>query len=172
MGKAYGYFNNHYHGYAVENCIQVMEMIGNINSKQAEAKNRVEKYLQSSAELKSSTLESFVEPRDMTFESLMHYFVPTERLRRAEQIEDSELTILKENASRVEVLIREYHIVIDAEAATISHDCADWGKMLVTKKLCKHLAKLLLSMDRKEATEILRKMYSQQDKWRFMPYTG
>jgi hypothetical protein len=108
----------------------------------------------------------------MTFESLMHYFVPTERLRRAEQIDDSELTILKENASRVEATIRDYHIIIDAEAATISHDCADWEKILTTKKLCKHVAKLLLSMNREKATEILRKMYTQQDRWRFMPYTN
>ncbi len=149
-----------------------MEMIGNINAKQVEAKNRVEKYLRSSAELKSSTLESFVEPRDMSFESLMHYFVPAERLQRAEQIEDSELTIREQNAGRVDAVIRGYHIVIDAEAATISHDCADWGRVLATKKLCKHIAKLLLLMNREKATEMLRKMYTQQDKWRFVPYTS
>jgi len=170
--KIYGYFNNHYHGYAVENCLQVLEMIGNINGKQVEAKNRVEKYLQSSAELKSSTLESFVEPKDMTFESLMHYFVPTERLNRAKQIEDSELTIRKQNVNEIEAVIRDYHIVIDAEKATILHDCADWEKVSATKKLCKHVAKLLLSMNREKAAEILRKMYAQQDKWRFMPYTS
>jgi uncharacterized protein YecE (DUF72 family) len=172
VDKIYGYFNNHYHGYAVENCLQVMEMIGNINAKQVEVKNRVEKYLRSSVELKSSTLESFVEPRDRSFESLMHYFVPAERLQRAEQIEDSELTIREQNAGRVDAVIRGYHIVIDAEVATISHDCADWGRVLATKKLCKHIAKLLLLMNREKATEMLRKMYTQQDKWRFVPYTS
>jgi hypothetical protein len=149
-----------------------MEMIGNINAKQVEVKNRVEKYLRSSVELKSSTLESFVEPRDRSFESLMHYFVPAERLQRAEQIEDSELTIREQNAGRVDAVIRGYHIVIDAEVATISHDCADWGRVLATKKLCKHIAKLLLLMNREKATEMLRKMYTQQDKWRFVPYTS
>lgn len=164
--KVFGYFNNHYHGYAVENCLQVMEMIGNIDTKQVEAKNRVEKCLQ------SSTLESFVEPRDVSFETLIRYFVPTERLRRAEQIEDCELTIRVQNEGKVDAVLRDYHIVIDVEAATISHNCADWGKILVTKKLCKHIAKLLLSMNREKAAEILRKMYTQQDKWRFMLYTS
>lgn len=172
VGKTFGYFNNHYHGYAVENCLQVMEMIGNINAKQIEARNRVEKYLQSSAGLKSSTLESFIEPRDMSFESLMRYFVPTERMQRAEEIEDRELTIRKQNASRVDAAIRDYHIVIDAKTATISHDCPDWERILTNKKLCKHIAKLLLSMNRETATEMLRKMYVEQDKWRFMSYTS
>jgi uncharacterized protein YecE (DUF72 family) len=170
--KIYGYFNNHYHGYAVENCLQVMEMIGNINTKQVETKSRVEKYLKNSGELKSSTLESFVEPRDLSFESLMHYFVPTERLRRAEQIEDNELIIRKQDASRVEAAIRDYHIVIDAESATVSHDCADWARVSATRKFCKHIAKLLLSMNREKATEMLRKMYTQKEKWRFMPYVS
>lgn len=172
VDKIYGYFNNHYHGYAVENCLQVMEMIGNIDAKQIEVKNRVEKYQRSSAELKSSTLESFIEPRDRSFESLLHYFVPAERLQRARQIEDSQLTIREQNAGRVDAVIRDYHIVIDAEAATISHDCADWGRVSATKKLCKHIAKLLLLMKREKATEMLRKMYTQQDKWRFVPYTS
>jgi len=172
VGKIYGYFNNHYHGYAVENCLQVMEMIGNINAKQAEAKNRVEKHLQESAKLKNSTLESFVEPGEISFESLMHYFVPSERLRRAEQIGDRELTVLKQNAGIVEAAIRDYHIIIDAEARSISHDCADWGKILATKKLCKHVAKLLLSMNRTRATEILEKMYNEQAKWQFLLYAS
>lgn len=171
VGKTFGYFNNHYHGYAVENCLQVMEMIGNINAKQVEARKRVEKYLQSSAGLKSSTLESFIEPRDMSFESLMRYFVLTERMQRAEEIEDRELTIRKQNASRVDAAIRDYHIVIDAKTATISHDCLDWERILTNKKLCKHIAKLLLLMNKETATEMLRKMYVEQDKWRFMSYT-
>jgi uncharacterized protein YecE (DUF72 family) len=40
----YGYFNNHYHGYAVENCLQVMEMLGLLNEVQVETKKRIEEY--------------------------------------------------------------------------------------------------------------------------------
>jgi uncharacterized protein YecE (DUF72 family) len=172
VGKVFGYFNNHYHGYAVENCLQVMQMLGNINAKQADAKSKVEEYLQSSTKPKNSTLESFVEPRNMSFESLIRYFVPSERLQRAEKIDDNELIILEQEATRIYATIRDYYIVINAEATIISHDCPDWEKTLPTKKLCKHVAKLLLSLDRKRATEILRKMYSEQDKWRFTQYKG
>jgi hypothetical protein len=72
----------------------------------------------------------------------------------------------------VEAAIRDYHIIIDTEARSISHDCADWGKTLATKKLCKHVAKLLLSMNRTRATEILREMYSEQAKWQFLLYAS
>ena len=42
--KVYGYFNNHFHGYAVENCLQVLEMLGLITQEQMEIKTRVEKH--------------------------------------------------------------------------------------------------------------------------------
>lgn len=45
VGKVFGYFNNHYHGYAVENCLQVMEMLGTIGDEQVKARDKVEKYL-------------------------------------------------------------------------------------------------------------------------------
>ena len=41
----YGYFNNHFHGYAVENCLQVLEMLGVLTREQAEAMTTVENYL-------------------------------------------------------------------------------------------------------------------------------
>lgn len=168
--KVYGYFNNHFHGYAVENCLQVMEMLGAIEARQVEAKKRVENYLQTSSKLETSTLESFVAPRTVDFENLMRYFVPAERLKRAEQMKDDELSIVRETDGNIEAVIRDYHIIIDTDAKTILHDCADWTKISLTKKLCKHIAKLLLAMDRTRATEMLRKMYKEEESWKFKPY--
>lgn len=45
VGRVYGFFNNHYHGYAVENCLQVMEMLGCLGKEQAAAKARVESHV-------------------------------------------------------------------------------------------------------------------------------
>ncbi len=36
--KLYGYFNNHFHGYAVENCLQILEMLGVMTPEQKRAK--------------------------------------------------------------------------------------------------------------------------------------
>lgn len=38
--RLFGYFNNHFHGYAVENCLQIMEMMGSITPEQKSAKKR------------------------------------------------------------------------------------------------------------------------------------
>lgn len=42
--KVYGYFNNHFHGYAVENCLQVLDMLGLLSENQKEAKSKVKKH--------------------------------------------------------------------------------------------------------------------------------
>jgi uncharacterized protein YecE (DUF72 family) len=168
--KVYGYFNNHYHGYAVENCLQIMEMTGALDQKQIEIKNRIETYRKATAQTTYSTLEAFAAPKDTSFESLIKYFVTPERLKRAEQILDSDLTITKRTSERLEATLREYHILIDAKEKMILHDCADWERVASTKKLCKHLAKLFLSTDREEANRILKDVYLQEDIWQFKPY--
>jgi uncharacterized protein YecE (DUF72 family) len=38
--KVYGYFNNHYHGYAPENCLQLIERLGLLSKEQEHAKKR------------------------------------------------------------------------------------------------------------------------------------
>jgi uncharacterized protein YecE (DUF72 family) len=168
--KVYGYFNNHYHGYAVENCLQIMEMAGALEPKQIEIKNRIESYRKAAAQTTYSTLEAFAAPKNMNCDSLMNYFVPTERLKRAKQTPDSDLTITKQVSERFEARLREYHIVIDTREKIILHDCADWERVSSTKKLCKHIAKLLLSIDRDKASEILRDLYQHEEAWQFKPY--
>jgi uncharacterized protein YecE (DUF72 family) len=167
----YGYFNNHYHGYAVENCLQVLEMLGVLTPEQAEAKNRVEDYLKTSTAFKEPKIEAFVEPSELDFESLLRAFLDADRLNRAKGIKDDELKIEKKTDERVEAAIREYHIVIDCETRTILHDCADWSKMLPAKRFCKHIGKLLLSMDIDKATNVLRSIYAQKQMWQFKQYT-
>ncbi|MCK4320812.1 DUF72 domain-containing protein, partial [Candidatus Bathyarchaeota archaeon] len=45
----YGYFNNHYHGYAVKNCLQTLEMLDILTPEQKEAKKTVETYFETKA---------------------------------------------------------------------------------------------------------------------------
>jgi uncharacterized protein YecE (DUF72 family) len=49
--KAVGYFNNHYHGYAPENCLYLIERLGLLSDEQKRAKERTKK--------KQSELQSF-----------------------------------------------------------------------------------------------------------------
>lgn len=40
--KVYGYFNNHYHGYAPENCLQLIERLGLLSREQEKAKAKTQ----------------------------------------------------------------------------------------------------------------------------------
>lgn len=169
--NVYGYFNNHYHGYAVENCLQVLEMLGVLTPEQKEAKNNVENYFKTAAKAKEPTLEAFVEPREMSFDTLLRAFMDADRLKRAQRIKDAELTIQQETDNEIKAMLREYHIVIDLQNRTILHNCADWSKMLPNKRLCKHLGKLLLTLNKERALNILRQIYANKEAWEFKPYT-
>ncbi len=166
----YGFFNNHYHGYAVENCLQVLEMLGDLTPKQAEAKTTVENYLKISTKIKRPTLEAFVEPKEMTFDNLLNTFLDKPRLKRAQRIKDEELTIQEETLNQIKALIRDYHIVIDLGNCVVLHDCADWSRVLPSKRFCKHIGKLLLSLDKEKASKILKQIYTNKEKWEFKPY--
>jgi uncharacterized protein YecE (DUF72 family) len=168
--KVFGYFNNHYHGYAVENCLQIMQMMGIIEPKQIEAKNRVEKYRKQSVQLPFSTLETFSPPKKMDFNSLTRFLVSPERLKRAQQIADNEVRIIKETEDEIEATVRDYHIIVDTKNKNLVHDCADWGKIMSTKRLCKHIAKLLSMIDQQKATDVLRSIYEKEESWNFENY--
>jgi uncharacterized protein YecE (DUF72 family) len=44
--KTFGIFNNHFHGYAPENCLQLMNMLGIANAKQLSTLNQVERHIE------------------------------------------------------------------------------------------------------------------------------
>jgi uncharacterized protein YecE (DUF72 family) len=163
--KIYGFFNNHFHGYAVENCIQIMEMLGLATPRQLETKKQVETHLNKLNQTEDSSLLTFIEPKEKAFNNLLRFFVSAERLKRAEEIKDDEVRITSETDSRVEAQVKEYNIIIDADTKTIFHNCADWQKILATKKLCKHIAKLLLSIDRQKAARTLEGLLEKRDEW-------
>jgi uncharacterized protein YecE (DUF72 family) len=166
----YGYFNNHFHGYAVENCLQVAEMLGALTPEQAQAKHKVENYFKASLALKESKLEAFFKQTEPEINDLLSAFTDKGRIERAESISDNELKIERESPLRIEATVRNYHIVIDLETKTIQHDCEDWGKGLTTKRFCKHIGKLFLSLDTEKATDILKRIRAEKEEWQFKTY--
>ena len=168
--RVYGYFNNHYHGYAVENCLEVLEMLGVLTPVQVEAKTVVKSYLKAPSE-KMARIETLVSLEQMGLRDLLLAFMDKERLKRAERIKDDEISVEKVTDSEVRASIREYHIIIDLANRVILHDCADWSRCIPDKRLCKHVGKLLFRLPKDKSTEILRRLYSEKSGWEFKPYT-
>jgi len=94
-------------------------------------------------------------------------FTNAPRLSRAEKIADDELTITRNTGDRIEAKIRKYSIEIDASARTLGHDCDDWRKGSGRKRICKHVAKLFLSLPQGQAEDLLTEMWVNRESWRF-----
>ncbi len=175
INAVYGYFNNHFHGYAVENCLQVLDMLSIQTEAQQMASKRVEKHLgRLKAERQlNKRLEVYMprgESAKPALEKLLDSFIDSGRLKRAKDIVDSEVRIVELGEDHVQAKVKDYHIIIDSEKSVILHDCADWNKLISDKRFCKHLGKLFLFMPDGKARSILEKIQTEKGDWSFSFY--
>jgi uncharacterized protein YecE (DUF72 family) len=165
--EVYGYFNNHFHGYAVENCIQILEMLGKATEEQIKIKEKIVRHNKEKLKSHQGRLE-FYHKRLNKLDEMLLSLSNKKRLDRAREIEDSEIEIINLNEKYIEVKVKRYSIKIDLKNKTIEHDCRDWGKGLSKKRLCKHVVKIFLSMSSENSTNILRNLINEKKDWKFI----
>lgn len=175
--EVYGFFNNHYHGYAPENCLQVLEMLGVITSEQTEAKKRIDDFREGmisipqveSLKPKVAALTDFksMSIEDMNVDELLDVFMDKGRLRRAREIEDKELEIEELSSEMIKAKIRDYFIIVDIINKKVTHNCGDWSRCIVNKGFCKHLGKLMLAIPKEKAEKIMRNIQTELELWDF-----
>jgi uncharacterized protein YecE (DUF72 family) len=176
--KVYGYFNNHYHAYAVKNSLEMAEMLEIITKEQKAVKDKVGAYLE--AKLKapppkpSMELTAFMPEKieNMELDDLLKVFMDESRIKRAREIKDSEITVEQASEESVKAKVREYHVSIDVPRRVILHDCADWSRCSPVKQLCKHVGKVMMSIPENISVSILKKIGAEREKWEFMPYVA
>jgi uncharacterized protein YecE (DUF72 family) len=177
--KVFGYFNNHYHGYAVRNCLQFAEMIGELTEEQKAAKESVEKYFKEAEAAakekmkeRGMTLAAYIpeEIERMDFEKLLGMFMDKGRIRRAKAIRDEEIKIEEISDSNVKALIRNYHFSVDSKNRVVLHDCADWSRCAPAKQFCKHVGKVMMTIPKEKATKLMKQIALEREKWEFKPY--
>jgi len=168
LDVVYGYFNNHFHGYAVHNCLQVLEILGIITPEQREVLEEVEKNLARPAKpLESLSIYMSPEKLPENVRDLLKMLVSESRLRRAEKMDRNLIRILEKSENYLSAEVKEYGVVIDLDRRLILHDCADWEKVRLESKLCKHIAALLLNLDENYAKNILRDIIVNRGLWSF-----
>ncbi|MEM2237331.1 MAG: DUF72 domain-containing protein [Candidatus Caldarchaeum sp.] len=155
----YGYFNNHFHGYAVYNCVQVLEMLGLAEEKHANLKQQIENYFDMMGLERTGARDDFTR--------LLSMFVDRRRLERASEIAVESVTVLEDDGARIRAKVKEYTVEIDTASKRVYHDCQDWARTSKNKKLCKHVAKLLETLPRERAAQMLRSMAEDAETWRF-----
>ena len=168
--EVYGYFNNHYHGYAPENCIDVLEMLGVATPEQKEARKHISDYWKGNVKRKvvCKTLNDFLEPEKEDVMTLLIEHIDALRLDRAKEIKDIEMIDL--STDKIIADVRGYSVYIDVEKQFILHDCGDWKRTQRERRFCKHIGALILALPEDVAIDVLLRI--KRDKWEFSLYTG
>jgi len=169
--KLYGYFNNHYHGYAIENCIEILEMLNAVRHEYLEVK---EKIIRHNIERMPQAYGQRIKLGTVTVEpvvsKLLLKLTDNNRISRGFAIRNEEIIIKDFTTETIKARVREYMIQVDLKRRTLKHDCDDWLKGLGTKRLCKHFVKLFISLTPEMAETILKDLTENKDKWVFKPY--
>ena len=168
----YGFFNNHFHGYAPENCLQILRMLGVQTQEQARAMQRIETFRKQTSptdvRLRSLTLEDFGAdvPKDPLVEAALGRFIDPTRLDRAKRIDPRDVEISRDGGA-ILARIKDYRVELDPGARTIVHDCEDWEKLVARKDFCKHVGRFFLSLPKGEALKVLEAIAANRDAWTF-----
>jgi uncharacterized protein YecE (DUF72 family) len=166
----YGYFNNHYHGYAPENCINVLEMLGIATPEQTVVKKRISDYWKGKAPVKvvTRTLSDFFEEEKEDILTMLSGYIEAVRFERAREIKDIE--IIESSIDKIVADVSGYSVYIDLEKRFILHDCGDWRRTARERRFCKHIGALMLALPEDTARAVLEGIKRQQ--WEFSQYTG
>ncbi len=170
----YGYFNNHFHGFACESALIVLEMLGIITPEQVQAKRRVEEQFKSGRALVPSpavkgglrvyTILSSDDPS-----KLVQLFTDKRRLKRASKISIDEIVVEEASPEMIRARVRDYIIIVDVEDKLLMHNCADFARVSVVKQFCKHIARLFQVIPMDLSSRILKQMYNDLNEWTFRP---
>ena len=95
-------------------------------------------------------------------------FTDAPRLARAEKMSDTELVFNHVDDTSVKAKVKQYNIDIDGERRVIKHDCDDWRKGAAQKRMCKHMAKVFLSLPEATASKILAEIWENRESWEFI----
>ena len=168
----YGFFNNHFHGYAPENCIQILRMLGVQTQEQARALQRIDGFRRQTTaaevRLRSLTLEDFGAdvPKDALVEAALGRYMDRNRLDRAKRIQSRDVEISRDGDS-IHARVKDYRVELDPVRQSLLHDCEDWGKLVDRKDFCKHVGKFFLTLPKAEALALLEAIAANRDSWTF-----
>lgn len=167
--KVYGYFNNHFTANAVKNAVEMLTMLDRATPEQRAALKKIVRHRKQASQPSGvQTLDAFaMEEEELSVADHLIRFTTTSRLSRGEKIDDEELTVNISSVDRVQAEIRNYFIDIDTVNRVLRHDCDDWRKGVDRKRLCKHLAKLFLSLPNGQAKRLLKDMWENRESWKF-----
>ena len=162
----YGYFNNHFRGFAPHNALQMLSLLGMIDKRQREVLKRMDEYFAKGEAERTVARASAILRSGGEVANVLEVLAGRRRFERALEIPDSEVSYSVEG-SKLVGRVKNYRVVIDMEEKYIFHDCKDWKKISDGKRFCKHMAKFFLSLPKETARKILFSILEAIDEWEF-----
>jgi hypothetical protein len=140
-----------------------------IDSRINEALKRFEQQAESKGTRRPSPKpRSRKKTEQLSLQELLKLFLGAARLQRAEEMEDSLVSISKTSPEEIEGKVKNYVVQINVKKRTILHDCQDWRKHMESRNMCKHLGKFFLNLDSDTATDLLRDILRNIQQWKFV----
>lgn len=163
--KTYAYFNNHFRGYAPLNALQLMKILGIAEPKHFEALDVIERNIKTKA---LPVQQLSLDAQNLGVERIMRSLIEQPRMKRAKEIPDKELQIIRNDEGFIEAKIHDYTVVVNSKENYIRHDCEDWQKRIEAKRFCKHVTKLFLSIPEEQSRQLLSQIISKIESWTFV----
>lgn len=164
----YAYFNNHFHGYAVENALSILKMLDKLTPAQEEALKHARSHLKQAREKPVGLGEFTRGGQDRAkLVDLLGTLMGETRLARSFTIPDNDLQLERADSKIIIAKVRNYSLKMDSPSRTISHDCGDWERSMETRQLCKHVGKVLLTIPEETALEWVSAIHENLDAWKF-----
>jgi len=166
--RTYGYFNNHFNANAVKNAVELLSKLDMATPQQVEALRKIEAHREEALRPAGlQPLEAFAgEEEGLSVADLLMRFTDAGRLGRAEGMEE-EMRITHSSAEHVKAEIKDYYIEVDVGSRTLKHNCDDWRKGMGSKRMCKHVDRLFLSLPPRQSRKILERIWEERDDWSF-----
>ncbi len=164
----YAYFNNHFHGYAVENALSILKMLDRLTPSQEEALKRARTHLKQAKE-KPVGLGEFTRGGEdrAKLVDLLGTLMGETRLARSFTIPDDDVKVIEANPKIINAKVRDYTLKMDMGSKTILHDCGDWERSIETRQLCKHIGKVLLTVPEDTALAWVSAIQENLEAWKF-----
>ena len=103
----------------------------------------------------------------MSLKQLLRALLGPARFKRATEIADSVVTVTLVSEDQIDAKVKDYLVQINSKNQSIFHDCQDWRKNLASKGMCKHLGKLILTLDERRAIDLSRSIFEHKEAWKF-----
>ncbi|MCD6368682.1 MAG: DUF72 domain-containing protein [Thermoproteales archaeon] len=163
--EIYGFFNNHFRGFAPRNALQMIVLLGLATPRQKKILRELETIYKE--RMIERVKEKYIKLENATLEELLELMSGRKRLERAKNIDASNLRI-KDEGEQIKGKVKEYVILIDLKRKILLHNCPDWEKSVETKRFCKHVASVFLHLPPERSLKILRSIIENIEEWEFL----